>query len=50
MNYFLVQSAMQEGWRHPVHDPRLPLLQPGFDHQRRGCWGYRARERERNED
>lgn len=45
-----VQGAMQEAGRDKVHDQRLPLLQPGSDHQRRWCRGYREDERERVED
>lgn len=33
-----------------VHDKRIPLLQPGTDHQRGGCRGYREGERERIEE
>jgi len=40
---------MQKGWWNQIHDQRLSLLQPGFDLQRCGCRGYRARECERKQ-
>lgn len=44
------QGAMPQARRDQIHNQRLPLLQPGFDLQRRGCRRYRARERERHKD
>lgn len=41
---------MPQARRDQVHYQRLPLLQPGFGKQRRGCRGYRAGERERIQD
>lgn len=42
-----MQGALQERGRDEVHDQRVPLLQLGFDHQRRGCRGYHEGQRER---
>lgn len=44
-----VQGSVSEARRGEVHDQRVPLLQPGFDHQRGRCRGYREGERERVE-
>ena len=41
---------MQKDRGHQIHNQRFPLLQPGADHQRRGCRGYRAREHERKQN
>lgn len=44
----ITQSAMPEARRGPVHNPRVQLLQLGFNHQRGRCRGYREGERERH--
>lgn len=41
---------MPEARGNEVHDKRIPVLQPGADLQRRGCWGYSEGERERDKD
>lgn len=41
---------MQEEGRHKVHNQRIPLLQPGSDHQRRGRGGHREGEHQGFED
>lgn len=41
---------MPQARRNQVHHQRLPLLQPGFGLQRRGCRGCRAGECERVQD
>lgn len=38
---------MPEGGRYQVYDQRLPLLQLGSDHERRGSRRYSEGERER---
>lgn len=40
---------MPKARRNQIHDQRIPLLQPGSGHQRRGRRRYRAREREGDE-
>ena len=42
----ITQCAMPEAGGHPVHHQRTPLLQPGFNQQRRWRRGYREGERE----
>ena len=37
---------MSEARGDPVHNPRVQVLQLGFNHERRGCRGYREGERE----
>lgn len=41
---------MPQARRSQIHNQRLPILQPGFGLQRRGCRGYRASERQRGEN
>ena len=42
----ITQGAMPKAGGHPVHHQRTPLLQPGFNQQRRWRRGYREGERE----
>lgn len=41
---------MSEARRNEVHNQRVPILQPGADHQRRGCRRHREGERQGFED
>lgn len=43
----LFQSGMQEARWHKVQNQRVPVVQPGSDHQRGGCRGYREGEHQR---
>ena len=43
-----LQGTVPKAWGSEVHGQRIPLLQPGADHQRGGRRGYREGEHKRD--